>query len=130
MLDQSSEPDALEALDEQPHGAVRRPRELVDHAHGADPVEVVGPGGSAPRSRWATSARSRLPRMTSSTSRTRARLADHQRDRGQREDDRVPQRQDRQRVGDREVVGVAGGLAAISGCPPRLGSVMRSSPRS
>ena len=64
-----------------------------------------------------------------------ARLAHGERDRRQREHDRVPKRQDRQRVGNDEVAGaglngVAGGLVRHHRFSPRFGSVMRSRPRS
>ena len=64
-----------------------------------------------------------------------ARLPDGQRDRRQREHDRVPKWQDGKRVGNDEVARatVTGGRAGLVGhqrASPRFGSVMRSRPRS
>ncbi len=128
--DPLQQPDSLDALDHHAHAAVGHPRELIDDGRGAHPVKVIG---RVRHQRQAAQRRQRQEPVAAHDvvhETDGARLGHGEGDRRQREDDRVPQRQDRERVGDREFLGAAGGLDRHHGMSARLGNVMRSRPRS
>ena len=126
--DQVQAPDPLEALDHQPHAAVGSSGELVDHSHRADWMKVRQRG----RLRlWVSLGHEREPPVATHDlvhEPHRAGLSDGERERGQREHDRVPQRQDREDIGDFQVAGT--GWGRHQRALPRFGSVMRSRPLS
>ncbi len=127
--DEVQDPEALEPLHHEADAAVGRPGELVNHAHRADAVEVVeggGLGGGVPlgHERDEPIAAHHVVDET-----YRAGLPDDEGDRGQRQDDGVAQRKDRQGIGNREIAGPTDG-DGHQRPPARLPSVMRTSPRS
>jgi hypothetical protein len=124
------QPDPLDALDHQAYAAVGSPSELVDHSHGSNTVEVLGRG----RLRLGIALRHQGQQPVAPhdvvDEPNGARLAHGERDRDQREHDRVPKRQDRERIGNDEVPGATAGLDCHQPPSARFGSVMRSRPRS
>jgi hypothetical protein len=121
--------DPLDPLHHQADAAVGPPRELVNHSHGAESVERLGRrrlrGGIALRhQRQQTVAAHHVVHEPDGP-----RLAHHERHRGQREDHRVPKRQDREHVRNDEAGG-ARRLNRHQPPPARFGRVMWSRPRS
>ena len=120
-----SSADPVHALDEDPQGAVGDPDHLVHDRRGADLVEVV-PARRAPprRSRTVTSASIRSPDDDVVDEPDRALLADRERRHRLREDDRLLQRQHRQRRG-----GIVGSAARLLGARRSTSVIARPSPR-
>ena len=122
--------DPFDPLDHQAHAAVRHPSELVDHTDGAHPMEVRGRG----RLHLRISLRDQRQKPVAAhhvvDEPHRARLSHGERDRRQREHDGLPERQDRERIGNDEVAGTTTRLNGHQRVSARLGSVMRSRPRS
>ena len=121
--------DALDALDHEADAAVRHARELQDRAHGPDLAEIPGAGL---RVRVALGHQGEKPVAAHHVvdEPDRARLSHHERDRCQREHDRVAQRKDGERVGKSEIVGAGTGRDRHQTPARRFGSVMRRRPRS
>jgi hypothetical protein len=125
--DEIQKPDALEPLDHHTHAAVGDPRHLMDHRRRADPVEVVRSGGLY---LWVALRHQRQESVAAHhviDETQRAGLSNDERGDGQREHHCFPKRQDRQRVGNRNV----GATRSLDGHQPdtrRFGSVMRSRP--
>ena len=107
------------------------PGQLVDRAHGPDAVQVLGRG----RLRLGLALRHQRQEPVAAHDVVDEPdgpwLSDGEGDGRQREHDRVPERQDRERVGNGEVsTGSGAGLERHQAASPRFGSVMRSRPRS
>ena len=128
--DQIQEPDPLEALDHQPDAAVGSPCELVDHPHGADFVEVRQRGRLRLRVPLGHERDQPVAAHHVIDQADRAGLSDGQRKGRQWEHDRVPQRQDRQRVRNGQVRRAGAGRGRHQRAVPRFGNVMQSRPRS
>jgi hypothetical protein len=126
--DQIQEADPLEALDHQPHAAVGSPGELVDHPDGADRMEI----GQRRRLRLGVALGHECEQPVAAhdvvDQLDRAGLSHRERESGQREHHRVPDWQNRERIGNGEFPGVR----TWRGCHQRtrFGSLMRSRPRS
>jgi hypothetical protein len=118
---------ALEALDHEPHAAVGGARELMDDAGGADRMQVVEAGRLLLRVALRHEGQHPVAAHDVVDELDRARLRDGQRHRRLRKDNTVAQRQDRQRVRNRYV---GSGWHRHQAVAPRLGKVIRSSPRS
>ena len=127
--DPVDDPDALQALDHETQGTVGRPRELMDHAHRPDAIEIVGTGLVHLGIALGHQGQEPVAPHDVVDELERPRLADRERDGGQGEHHLVPERQDGERVGDRQVVGIAGPFHHQS-ASVRFGSEMRSNPRS
>ncbi len=128
--DPVQQPDPFDALDHQAHAAVGDPSELVDHAHGSNTVEVLGHGRLRLRIALRHQRQEPVAAHHVVNEPHGARLSDGERDRRQREHDRVPKRQDRERIGDGEVAGATARLDCHQPASARFGSVIRSRPRS
>ena len=124
------QPDPLDALDHPAHAPVGDPGELVDHPHGSHPVEVFRPGRLPLRIALRHQREEAVATHGVIDEPHRARLSHGKRDRRQREHDRVPERQDWERVGNHEVRGAAAWLDCHQPASTRLGSVRWSRPRS
>jgi hypothetical protein len=128
--DPVQQPDPLEALDHQAHGAVGEASQLVNHSHGSNTVENLGRGRLRLRIPLRHQRQKPVAAHDVVNEPNGARLSHGQRDRRQREHDRFPKRQDRERIGNGEVPGATTRLVCHQPPSARFRSVMRSKPRS
>ena len=87
-------PDALDSLDQHTHAAIGHPSELADHARGSHTVEVGRAGRLRVRVALGHHGQQPVAAHDVVDELHRARLGNGDRDRRQRKDDRVPERQD------------------------------------
>jgi hypothetical protein len=102
----------------------------VDHSHGSNTVEVLGRGRLGLRIALRHQHQEPIAAHHVVDEPNGARLCHTERDRGQRKHDHVPERQDRERIGNGEVLGATTRGDCHQSASARFGSVMRSRPRS
>ena len=117
VLDPALEPDPAHALDEDPQRAVGDPDQLVDDRGGADLVQVVPAGRLDVLVPHGDEGDHPVARGDVVDELDRALLADRERRHRLREDDRLLQRQHRERRGDLDLLAVDRGPLARARSP-------------
>ena len=128
--DEIQQPDSLDALDHQAQASIGCPSELMDHSDSSNTVEILGLGRLRFRIALGHQHQEAVAPHDIVHEPNGPRLGYDKRGPRQWEHNYVSERQNRERIRDDEIRGATARLDGHHPALTRLGSVMRSRPRS